>query len=676
MRKCLFRVVYAVLILLVTLAIVLPQTSMYTLQAQSNQRLVTGGMRAANEEVVFGPTYDLSSVTVVTTGTWTATIKPAVSVNGSTWVDTTFMNPADGSSVASITSNGSYMVMRTPGFPYVRVYISAYTSGTVTARIQGSFAVAGSSAGGGSGGSTKILDGVGGVNTAQVNASSQLSVVCANCSGSGVSQVDNSGFTPGTSVFVPIGGEVDDTGTTAITENSAGVARLTVQRALHTNIRNNSGAELGITAAPFIVAGAGTAGAAAGGVVSIQGVGGGTTIPVTASAGTNLNTSALALESGGNLATLITPIRNEDSASADTHPGLVVNTVRQDAVSGLTSTDGDYQPFKSDAAGRLWVNATCSNCSGSGVSVLEDAASANADPGTPAYAVRQDTISNLTSTDGDYAPLKVNSVGRLYVDGSGVTLTAAGVAAADAVQSGNPLYAGARASTALPTAMSADGDAVGLWASLNGALNVILRQTDGTAVPLSTGGTGTIDANTGRITIATDDAVSVGIGKINTQMVAHDAADAGNPLKVGARATTSVGGLTLVANADRTDLMAGIDGVLITRPHSNLEDRVSGVAAVTDGSSTSLVAAQGSGVRFCATMIVISNSSATNVTVDIRDGTAGSVIMTLPAAANMGGAIVPLATPLCTSANTAMATDPSASATTVTTTAVGFKTKL
>jgi hypothetical protein len=92
-----------------------------------------------------------------------------------------------------------------------------------------------------------------GGNTAAVNASSQLSVNCANCSGSGVSQQDNTGFTPGTTNFVPMGGEVDDTGTTAVTENNAGVARITAQRAVHMNLRNNSGTEIGTSGNPLVV---------------------------------------------------------------------------------------------------------------------------------------------------------------------------------------------------------------------------------------------------------------------------------------------------------------------------------------------------------------------------------------------------------------------------------------
>lgn len=157
---------------------------------------------------------------------------------------------------------------------------------------------------------------------------------------------------------------------------------------------------------------------------------------------------------------------------------------------------------------------------------------------------------------------------------------------------------------------------------------------------------------------------------------AHDAVDAGNPLKIGAKASNATSARTPVANNDRTDIYAGIDGVLIMRPYANLEDRVSGLLANTDGASTAVVAAQGAGIRFCATTVIVSNSSATNVTVDLRDGTAGSVLATIPAAANMGGAVVQLPVPLCTTANTALAMDGSAAATTVTVTAIGFKTAL
>lgn len=150
---------------------------------------------------------------------------------------------------------------------------------------------------------------------------------------------------------------------------------------------------------------------------------------------------------------------------------------------------------------------------------------------------------------------------------------------------------------------------------------------------------------------------------------------AGGPRMI-VEATSSAAGDTNVTDGQDTRLKAGMDGILIERPHANLEDRVNGRAAITDGSSTQVIAAQGASTRFCATTLVVSNSSATNTVVDIRDGTAGTVLMTVPAAANMGGGVVPLAVPLCTTANTIFAADPADAASTIAVTAVGFKVKL
>lgn len=77
---------------------------------------------------------------------------------------------------------------------------------------------------------------------------------------------------------------------------------------------------------------------------------------VTANAGTNLNTSALALEAGGNLATLAGAVKNEDVASANADPGLVIHAKRLDTPANSSGTDGDYEPLQM-SAGRLWVSA-------------------------------------------------------------------------------------------------------------------------------------------------------------------------------------------------------------------------------------------------------------------------------------------------------------------------------
>lgn len=149
-----------------------------------------------------------------------------------------------------------------------------------------------------------------------------------------------------------------------------------------------------------------------------------------------------------------------------------------------------------------------------------------------------------------------------------------------------------------------------------------------------------------------------------------------SPVKQGFYATTAQSGLTLVSNAQRANGISGVDGVQIIRPHTNLEDIVSGVLANTDGASTAVIAAQGAGIKVYVTTVIIANTSATAVTVDLRDGTAGSVKATFPVPANTSGVVCNLPVPLGFSANTAVAMDGSAAASTVTCTLIGFKSKI
>ena len=69
-------------------------------------------------------------------------------------------------------------------------------------------------------------------------------------------------------------------------------------------------------------------------------------------------------------------------------------------------------------------------------------------------------------------------------------VNAGGPAAVDAAISGNPVHNGARAHSAVPTAMSADNDIASLWADRSGALAVIPqpRQTLITVTPTITAG--------------------------------------------------------------------------------------------------------------------------------------------------------------------------------------------
>lgn len=158
--------------------------------------------------------------------------------------------------------------------------------------------------------------------------------------------------------------------------------------------------------------------------------------------------------------------------------------------------------------------------------------------------------------------------------------------------------------------------------------------------------------------------------------VAHDAADSGKPHKIGSRAVATLSTATLVAAADRSDAVCDLDGAIILRLDAPLGDNTSGVAAITDGSSTSVIAAQGSGVKTYITDVTIANTSATAVTVDLRDGAAGSVKWTFPVPANTAGVAFSFRRPLAFSADTAVCADPSAAASTVTVSLNGFKSKV
>lgn len=160
--------------------------------------------------------------------------------------------------------------------------------------------------------------------------------------------------------------------------------------------------------------------------------------------------------------------------------------------------------------------------------------------------------------------------------------------------------------------------------------------------------------------------------------VAHDAADSGNPVKIGAKAETSLEGITTVADGDRTDLYADADGVLMIKTFVPFADLISERVSDTGGSSTAFTNfnAGGSGIRNYVTMIVVSNTSASNTFIDLRDGAGGSVLFTIPAPAN-SGAVIALNPPLRqASANTALAYDVSGSITTMYISLVGFQSKL
>ena len=217
----------------------------------------------------------------------------------------------------------------------------------------------------------------------------------------------------------------------------------------------------------------------------------------------------------------------------------------------------------------------------------------------------------------------------------------------------------------------------------SGALRVtVASDTTGVISVDDNGATLSVDDGGGALTVdgtvGISGTVTVDLGANNDVVcagdVAHDAANSGNPILAGARATNSIEGVTQVANGDRTYLQADLNGVLISRPHTTLEEIISERVSNTNGTSTAFTnfAAGGAGIHNYVTDVTVFNSSATDGYVDFRDGTAGSIIWTFPLPAG-GGATHSFSVPLKGAANTALAYDVSGALTTVYISVNGFQ---
>ena len=188
-------------------------------------------------------------------------------------------------------------------------------------------------------------------------------------------------------------------------------------------------------------------------------------------------------------------------------------------------------------------------------------------------------------------------------------------------------------------------------------------------------GTGARGATVQRVTIATDDSVPVtNAGTFATQEtggvltalqimddwdngasdgasvsgdVAHGTADAGEPVKIGGKALSA--DPTAEATGDRVNALFDLIGRQVMFPYSLKENLVSGAitTAMTGTTSTSLIGAPGSGLYNYITQITVSNAHGTVGTdVAIQDGSGGTTIYTIPAAAVYGGAVVTFPAPL------------------------------
>jgi hypothetical protein len=123
---------------------------------------------------------------------------------------------------------------------------------------------------------------------------------------------------------------------------------------------------------------------------------------------------------------------------------------------------------------------------------------------------------------------------------------------------------------------------------------------------------------------------------------AHDAPVSGNPVLVGLEARTT--NPVAVADGDAVRAMADDLGRQVIVPHNTRDRVVDSLINLAGTSETTLLAAQGAGIFADLTLLVITNSSATPVSISFRSATGGSVRMVVTVAAR-GGIVMPFPCP-------------------------------
>jgi hypothetical protein len=144
--------------------------------------------------------------------------------------------------------------------------------------------------------------------------------------------------------------------------------------------------------------------------------------------------------------------------------------------------------------------------------------------------------------------------------------------------------------------------------------------------------------------------------------VAHDAADAGKPLKIGGKASSGVP--TAVAGADRVDAFFDLLGRFVTSLYMQPQVRSGDVVGpktvtLTTTVNAALLSTPGAGLSRHVSRILVGNTSATLTRVDLVEGgtdgaTDGTIFQSQPLAANGGGYVFAFDPPYKLPADTAL----------------------
>ncbi len=310
--------------------------------------------------------------------------------------------------------------------------------------------------------------------------------------------------------------------------------------------------------------------------------------------------------------------------NVDTRTEATNGNHRQVIVIGDPSTNAGVAPV--DATKGLAVDLTATGANTTAIKVNV------ASGGVASGAIASGAVASGAIASGAFAS---GAVGSGAIASGAV---ASGAFASGALASGS-IAAGAIATGATSIAANEDDAS----ANADTGVKILARQT---ATPANTAGTDgdyeMLQISAGRLWVDASGKSLTAIGS-----VAHDGADSGNPVKIGGRARSSE--IAAVSSDDRADLITDLVGKLIVMPYANPENFVSGAitSAMTGTTSTSLISAPAAGLRNYITQITVSNAHATVGTdIIIQDGSGGTTLYTIPAAAVYGGAVVTFPVPL------------------------------
>ena len=267
----------------------------------------------------------------------------------------------------------------------------------------------------------------------------------------------------------------------------------------------------------------------------------------------------------------------EDSAHTSGDVGVMTLGVRNDnASTSLSGTNGDYTPIATDQYGKQFsvserIHNTVHTAADIGTFILavrndnaanqaatlnntyasvsvdeygkiygaankqEDNAHTSGDTGSFILAVRNDSNASMTSANGDYSPIAVNSNGAVAINDGGNSITIDGTVGV----SGTVTVSGTVAATQSGTWILGANSGVDIG-------DVTINNTGGaSAVNIQDGGNSiTVDGTIAATQSGTWNVVAAGD-------VAHDSPDSGNPVKIGFQAETSLP--TAVAANDRSN---------------------------------------------------------------------------------------------------------------------------